>query len=135
MRIKALLLIAVLSSLFMTALPQTVSAFDSFGGVDCSGRAANSAVCTDKDSGNPLFGPDGVLLKITNIVAFIAGAIAVIMILVGSIRFITSGSDISKGSRVDTDVEAARDTIVNALVGLAVIVLAKIIITYVITKL
>jgi hypothetical protein len=135
MKTRLLLLVATLFGIFYIAAPLTVGAFDPFGGVDCSGEQGNTAVCSDQHSGNPIAGPDGVLIKITNIVAYIAGAIAVIMILVGSIRFITSGSDISTGSRTDTDVEAARDTIVNALIGLAVIILAKVIITYVITKL
>lgn len=126
----------LLAGLFFTvATSPSVSAFDPFGGVDCSGKQAQSAVCKDKDSGDPLSGENGVLLKIANIVAYIAGGIAVIMILVGSIRFITSGSDISTNSRTDTDVEAARDTVVNALIGLAVIVLAKLLITFVVTRL
>ena len=135
MKLRIILSMTALMGMFVFAQLQTANAYNAYRGVDCSGSKASSAVCTDKNSGNPLYGPDGVLIKITNIVAFIAGAIAVIMILVGSIRFITSGSDISKGSRVDTDVEAARDTIVNALIGLAIIVLAKIIITYVVSRL
>ena len=133
---KILFLSILLAGFFCSvALPQRVAAFDAFNGVDCSGKQSQSAVCKDKNSGDPIAGENGVLLKITNIVAYIAGGIAIIMILVGSVRFITSGSDISTNSRTDTDVEAARDTVVNALIGLAVIVLAKLLITFVVTRL
>jgi lysylphosphatidylglycerol synthetase-like protein (DUF2156 family) len=64
----------------------------------------------------------------------IAGAAAVIVILVSALRFALSGSDISTNSRTDTDVENARHTLVNALIGLAVIVLARQIILFVLGK-
>ncbi len=119
---------------FSVSLP--VHAYNAFGGVDCKDPAAkNSTVCQEKTSRDPLTGNNGLLIKIANIIAYVAGAAAVIMILIGSIRFITSGSDISTQSRTDTDVESARNTIVNALIGLAVIILARTIINFVVLKL
>ncbi|HSX46178.1 MAG TPA: hypothetical protein VLG27_04230 [Candidatus Saccharimonadia bacterium] len=118
----------------MLAAPVPAHAYNLFGGVDCS-KAANSTVCHDKGKNtNPLSGGNSLLLKITNIIAYIAGAAAVIVILVGAIRFITAGSDTSKGGRVDADVENARRSIASALIGLVIIVLAKLIITYLVNR-
>jgi Type IV secretion system pilin len=117
--------------LFM--VPHRAAAFDPYSQVKC-GQAANTAVCKDKDKGDPLTGDNGVIIKIANIVAYIAGAVAVIMIIVGALKYITSGSDISTSSRTDTDVEDARHMITNALIGLVVIILAKVLISYVINK-
>lgn len=117
----------------LTAMPATAGAFDPFGGA-CGGGNSDSAACKANGS-DPIAGPNGVLVKATNIIAFFAGAIAVIMIIVSSIKLITSGSDMSTGSRTDTDVEEARRGIANALLGLVVILLAKFIITYVVRRL
>ncbi len=131
--IKGLIVSLALLTASLLVVPATTAAFDPFAGA-CSGSNASSAACKANGS-DPIAGPDGILLKITNIIAYLTGAIAVIMIIIGSIRFITSGSDVSTGSRTDTDVEEARRTIVSALIGLAIIVLAKTIITYVIKRL
>lgn len=125
----------MLAMMCFAAAPSPALAFESYKDGACSGKNAASAACKARGSSNPIAGPDGILLKITNVIAYLAGAIAVIMIIAGAIRFMTSGTDVSTGSRTDTDVEEARRTIVSALVGLAIIVLAKAVITYVITRL
>jgi len=131
---KRLILLFSLISLCMLAAPQPAHAYNFFRGVDC-GPAKDSSICTEKSkTGNPISGTNGVILNIVNIVAYVAGAAAIIMIVVGAIRYITSGSDVSVGSRIDDDVLNAKRSITNSLIGLAVIVLAKTIITYVITK-
>lgn len=115
-------------------LPCRPTLFNLFSGVDC-GKAGSSAVCNRGRGGNPLVGPHGLLIDIANIIAYIAGAAAIILILIGAFKLVTSGSDTSKGGRVDDDVVEARRSIVNALVGLVIIVLAKTLIVYVIGKL
>lgn len=129
-----LILSAMVAVMLFAAVPPPAGAFEPYQGA-CKGKNEASAACKAKGSSDPLTGDDGILLKATNIIAYLAGAIAVIMIIVGSIRFLTSGTDVSTGSRTDTDVEDARRTIISALVGLAVIVLAKAIITYVVKRL
>jgi hypothetical protein len=123
---------AALLSLFL-AQPQAILAKDLFNGVDC-GKAQASAVCTEKTSSDPLTGKDGALAHATNVVSFVAGAAAIIMIMVSALRFVTSGSDISTNSRTDTDVENARHTLFNAVVGLAIIALSRGIILFVLSK-
>lgn len=134
----------ILAMICLAAAPVSAAAFDPFGGA-CSGvhNQQDSTACTTSNN-NPISAnqcppgkscPQGILINITHIVAYVAGAIAVIMIIVGAIRFITSGTDVSTGSRTDTDVEEARRTVTNALIGLVVIVLAQAIITYVLKRL
>ena len=93
----------------------------------CEGDAAKSAVCQDNTDKNPLTGDGGVLIGIANIIALIAGAAAVIVLIVSSIRYITSGGDQQK-------VSSAKSTLINALIGIAVIVLGRTLIVYVLNR-
>lgn len=54
----------------------------------------------------------------------VAGAIAVIIIIVGGIRYITSTGDSAR-------IKAAKDTILYAVIGLVVVILARAIVAYV----
>ena len=62
---------------------------------------------------------------VINIMLFIIGAIAVIMIIYGGIRYTTSAGDSSH-------VKAAKDTILYAVVGLVVAILAFAIVNFVV---
>lgn len=98
--------------------------------IDCSeGNNANSAVCSSKSGNgqNPISGNQGVLLRITDFVAYIAGIAAVIMVVVGGIRFITADGD-------SGNVKSARNTVLYAMVGIIVIVSAKALINFVILR-
>lgn len=72
-----------------------------------------------RGSGTPdtLFGNSGVITTITNTLLFVVGALAVIMIIVGGIRYATSGGNAS-------NVTAAKNTILYAIVGLIIAFLA-----------
>jgi hypothetical protein len=132
--IRRFVLAVSLSSLCLLLNPAVVGAKNVYNGVNCSGAVAQAAVCTDNSGKDPVTGKKGVLADVTNVIAFVAGAAAIIVILVSALRFALSGSDISTNSRTDTDVENARHTLVNALIGLAVIVLARQIILFVLGK-
>ena len=125
--IRRLLLSIMLLGLCLMAAPLPANAFDTTGGVDCTGNAGNSAVCTDNTTTDPISGSNGLLLKITKIVAFIGGVAAVIMIIVGALRYITSNGD-------SNAIASAKNTVIGAVIGLIVIVLAASLITYVIEK-
>lgn len=64
---------------------------------------------------------------IINTLLYILGIIAVIMIIVGGLRYTTSAGDASK-------VKAAKDTILYSIVGLVVAILAFSIVNFVITR-
>lgn len=64
-----------------------------------------------------LFGDGGVITTVTNTLLFVVGALAVIMIIFGGIRYATSAGNASS-------VTAAKNTILYAIVGLIVAFLA-----------
>lgn len=61
--------------------------------------------------------------KIANILAFISGAVAVIMVMYGGFQFMTSNGDSGK-------VTKGRDTVLYAAVGLVVIIFARLIVNF-----
>ena len=77
------------------------------------------------DQASDLFGATGIFTTVTNVLLFIIGAISVIMIIIGGLRYIVSGGDASK-------VSAAKNTILYAVVGIVVALLAYAIINFVI---
>lgn len=81
---------------------------------------------TDGDK-NPLFGDDGILTKIVTILSILVGIGAVIGIMLGGLKFITSGSN-------PQEVSKAREIIIYAVVGLFVAALAQVIVRVFLTK-
>ena len=71
-----------------------------------------------------LIGPEGVFTRITNVVLYIVGTISVIMLVWGGVRYIISGGD----SKKITD---AKNTILYAIIGLIIAVLAFAIVNFV----
>lgn len=61
---------------------------------------------------------------VVNIMLYVLGAIAVIMIVIGGIRYATSGGDSSS-------IKGAKDTILYAVIGLIVAILAYAIVNFV----
>ncbi len=60
-----------------------------------------------------LFGDTGIITSITNTLLFVAGSLAVIMIIWGGLRYVVSGGNASA-------VTAAKNTILYAIVGLII---------------
>lgn len=73
-----------------------------------------------------LIGADGVFTRFTNIALYVVGAISVIMLIWGGLRYITSGGDSKK-------VTDAKNTVLYAIIGLIIAVLAYAIINFVLT--
>lgn len=69
----------------------------------------------------------GFILKITNLLLFVLGAIAVIVIVIGGIKYTTSDGDSAK-------IKSAKDTILYAIVGVVVALLAYAIVNFVISS-
>ena len=86
---------------------------------------SSSAACKD------LSKPDGlsnILKNATNIVLFIAGALAVIMIIYGSIRFMTAHGN-------EKQVESARLIVTYSVIGLIIAILAYALVNFVLSNL
>ena len=129
-RLQALLLAAFIVPLMAVS---SVSAWNPFSQIPCDGGSStdsgSSAVCGDKkDKGNPLTGSDGLLMKIVNILAIVGGIAAVIVIILAGLRFVQAGGSAE-------DISGARRSMLYACVGIIVIVLARPIIAFVLSKL
>jgi hypothetical protein len=126
-RYLALLIIGIIG-LVASATPANTYAADLFPDKAICDKTPNAAVCKDKTTRDPLSGDDGVIVKIAQIVAYIAGGVAVIVILIGGIYFITANGDANK-------ISSARSAVINTLIGLIVVVLAQAIIIFVVRRL
>lgn len=74
-----------------------------------------------------LFGNAGVFSEISNVLLFVVGAIAVIMIVIGGLRYVISGGD-------STQVTAAKNTIMYALIGIIIAILAYAAVNFVVNS-
>ncbi len=95
---------------------------------DGTGGLAGGAGCA-KGSGqqSDLFGSNGVFKTITNVLLFVIGAISVIMLIIGGIRYVVSGGD--SGA-----VTSAKNTILYAVIGIVVAILAYALVNFVISS-
>lgn len=83
------------------------------GGTDCNTDAPSKVT--------------NIIKLVINLFSLIVGVIAVIMIVIGGLKYITSGGD-------SGNVTGAKNTILYAVVGLVVVALAQIIVRFVLTK-
>ena len=114
-------LTATIGVLLMTIVYPT-----SVYGLSTIQAGANAA----QGSGQPssLFGGTGIFTTITNTMLFIIGALSVIMLIFGGLRYVVSGGNA-------TAITAAKNTILYAIVGLVVALLAYAVINFVLTTL
>ena len=89
-------------------------------------EGAEAAKCNECPEN--LFGDEGVFKQITNVVLYIVGVIAVIMLIIGGIKYVISGGDAKK-------VTDAKNTVLYAIIGLIIAFLAFAIVNFVITSL
>jgi Type IV secretion system pilin len=125
-KLKLLLIALSVFGLGSILSAQTVSAAQVFQVCD-SASAGTSSVCTDvknQGSTDPVI---TILKDVINVVSIALGAAAVIMIMIGGLRFITGGSD-------PHTVSSARNMIIYALVGIVVAFLAQGIVLFVLDR-
>ena len=68
-----------------------------------------------------------VIKNVTNIMCFIIGAVSVMMLIYGGIRYTTSGGNTNS-------VTAAKNTVIYSIVGLVISILAYAIVNFVVTN-
>lgn len=97
----------------------------------CEG-VSGSTVCDEDEpqstAGNAIYGPNGILTKVANVLSIVLGIVSVFVIMVGGIKFVLSGGDPSKTNN-------ARSTILYAVIGLVVAAVAQALIVFVLNKL
>jgi beta-lactamase regulating signal transducer with metallopeptidase domain len=125
---KLTLLIAVFSSAFILVLPSLALA------IDCSKCSNSSNLSTQESiqcgsscaSGNNQTSAEATdtlnqtIKTIINLLSVAIGLVAVIMIIFGGFRFVTSGGNPEAA-------KAARNTLLYAIIGLVVVALAQVI--------
>ena len=112
--------------LFLQPAPAAHAAFDkglSDGATSAQGKDQQGDAASLFGEG----GQGGIFRTITNVLLFLIGAISVIMLIVGGIRYVVSGGD-------STAVTNAKNTILYAIVGIVVAILAFAVVNFVITS-
>ncbi len=105
----------------------SASAFASDQNINLSlSEGAAAARCSECPA--DLFGDSGVFRTITQILLYILGIVAVIMLIWGGLRYILSGGDAKK-------VTDAKNTVLYAIIGLIIAFLAYAIVSFVISAL
>lgn len=121
-----LLLPAFVLGLSLVTAPATVMAQNCDTGNLSISAGANCAQGNDQP-GN-LFGQGGIFQTITNILLFLIGAVSVIMLIIGGIRYVLSNGE-------SNNVVAAKNTIMYAIIGIVVAFLAYAAVNFIVTQL
>ena len=114
-QIKMVLLIGIIA-----AAAGLLLATNTYAACDTVNLSISSGVDCARGNGQPadLFGGNNSIFgRVTNVLLFLVGAISVIMLIVGGIRYVISGGD-------QAQVTAAKNTILYAIVGIVVAFLA-----------
>lgn len=123
----ALLSLLIIFISFAVIVPMTAEAASSKDAV-CSGAGlaggSGGSGCTPTP-GSP--SADSVLKRGLNLFSAIIGIIAVVMIMVGGLKYITSQGE-------SANVASAKNTILYAAIGLVVVALAQVIVRFVLNR-
>ena len=115
------LLIAALVSLGIVVTPLAIDA-PVFANAKSEVTSGISSVNDGNSTDLPSF-----ITNIVNILLFLAGAVAVIVLIIGGIRYVISSGDSGQ-------VQSAKNTILYAVVGLVVVIMAYAIVNFVINQ-
>jgi len=125
-KIKLLIVPIVTVMLMMLAMPTGVlaqSKEDVCRGVGFTGGQADNTTCDDPTGGTQTV--QTIIADVINILSIIVGVVAVIMIIIGGLKYVTSGGD-------SNSVSSAKNTILYAVIGLVIVLFAQVIVRYVI---
>lgn len=121
-KVKYLILtLGVFASFGLASLPMAANATSTVFDTACDGNE-DTALCQQKKDSDVV----ASVRKVINTLLYILGAIAVLIIIVGGILYVVSGGDAA-------NVKKAKDTIMYAVIGLVVALLAYAIVNYVVT--
>jgi hypothetical protein len=110
----------------MVPSPAYAADFDPFK--DACSTAKDSTVCKDSKSGaNPIYGSDGIVATVVNILSIIIGVAAVIVIIIAGIQYMLSTGD-------PTKINNAKNAILYAIVGLVIAVMSQVIVRFIISR-
>jgi cytochrome bd-type quinol oxidase subunit 2 len=90
----------------------------------CEGVALTGGTCDPSASGASV---ESTIRTVINLLSLIVGVVAVIMIIIGGLKYITSAGD-------SANVSSAKNTILYAVIGLVIVALAQVIVRFVLNK-
>lgn len=90
----------------------------------CKGVALTGGNCDPEPAGT---GVSGIIKTVINLLSLIVGVVAVIMIVIGGLKYVISSGD-------SGNVTSAKNTILFALVGLVIVALAQVLVRFVLTR-
>jgi len=111
----ALVAVVGLASMVPAATVSADAAQDALNGVNAAGGDTDTRTV------------EGSFRNIVNVLLFVIGAVAVIMIIVGGLRYTTANGDTSA-------ITSAKNTILYAVIGLVVAIMAYAIVNFVIAS-
>lgn len=119
-------LAVLVTSIFLVASPQYAHAelFTNSKNQACAGASLNDGTCDPTASNAKV---SGTLAAVINILSLVLGVISVIMIIIAGIRFTTSQGD-------GNATAGARNTIIYAIVGIVIAVMAQFIVKFVLGR-
>jgi len=91
----------------------------------CKGSNSSDAVCTE--AGKGATGASDLIQRLITTLLYVVGVISIIVMIVGGIKYVTSDGDSSK-------VNSAKNTILYAVIGLVVAMLAFAIVNFVVAQ-
>jgi len=119
-------IVLVLSiSLITFCIPKLTKAVGIISNDVCQ-NAKDSPACK-ASSDNPISGQNGIIIKVTRIIAYISGIAAVIVIMLGGYKIILSGGN-------SENITKGREMITYAAIGLIVVIIAQAIVTFVVNR-
>jgi hypothetical protein len=128
MKFKFLLLLLITTILCLTSFGSRTYAADSGSILNKACQSAkDNPTCNQaaKQTASPNKNPvTKTINTATNILALAAGVIAVVMIIISGLSFVTSGGDPNR-------VKNARSTLIFSVVGLAIVALAWVIVRFI----
>ncbi|MEJ0072787.1 MAG: pilin [Candidatus Saccharibacteria bacterium] len=127
------LLSAATLALVPVAVPALASADSGATIQQCLGQGTNLDAtgsgdsCSNSNTDAGTTNINSIVKTIINVFSLVVGIVAVIMIIVGGFRYITSGGD-------SNNITSAKNTIIYALIGLVIVALAQFIVQFVLNK-
>lgn len=94
----------------------------------CTGANLSTANTTcDQSTTQAADEVDTIITTVINIFSLVVGVVSVIMIIIGGLKYITSGGD-------SGNVSGAKNTILYAIIGLVIVALAQVIVKFVLGR-
>jgi hypothetical protein len=116
-RLRTVLAAAALAFCLLAPAAPAFAATDPFKGA-CEAKGSGTSSACQEDGSDPLTGQNGLLVRVTRIISFLAGVGSIILIIIAGLMYVMSDGDSSK-------IHSARNTLVYAVVGLIIVGVAQ----------